>query len=100
MTRDRRPGGTIRARGGADDTATAPSDGSDVELATADPRQLIEVRVVAMGENDGTRWLAMGRLADGTSVTFVTEARAAEQIADAMAAGREPVVVIERRQVI
>jgi hypothetical protein len=53
-----------------------------------------------MGAGDGTRWLGMGRIADGTSVTFVTDARAAERIADAMAAGEEPVVVIERRQLV
>lgn len=92
MERDRSPDGATRTRGESDGRAS--SNGS------ADPLDVLEVRVVALGASDGTRWLAMGRRPDGSSVTFVTDRGSAERIADAMAAGSEPVVVIERRQLV
>ncbi len=108
MVRDRQPDGTTRSREGADavhSNGSAPTDGSAPESdggrpLAGNPQDVLEVRVVALGASDGTRWLAMGRSPDGTSVTFVTDARAAERIADAMEAGDEPVVVIERRQLV
>lgn len=92
MARDAGPESTTSTRGETDGLASSD--------ATAAGRDVLEVRVVALGAGDGTRWLAMGRSADGASVTFVTDRRAAERIADAMAGGDEPVVVIERRQLV
>ncbi len=83
----------------------ATADGQPGGAPRGDEGEVLEVRVVALGaadssRPDGSRWLAMGRLRDGTSVTFVIDARTAERVSDAMASGEEPLVVIERRQIV
>lgn len=101
MGRDQRHASTVRARAGADGkSAAGTGDGTPSSTGTDGPTAVLEVRVVALGAGEGGRWLAMGRMQDGSAVTFVTDAAAAECIADAMATGQEPVVVIERRQLV
>lgn len=89
--------GAARDRDGRADGATGRPDDPPAGDRGGEP---IEVRVLALGVGDGSQWFATGRVEAGTTVTFLIDESAALAISDALAAGDEPVALIEPRQVL